>query len=78
MLTADLPVGHFGPPSSKGSCGLRLDHVVMHSHEGDGGERYQRIEDMMGDLPSWNREMSDRPCHDNGKDWDGSSESAPA
>ncbi len=42
MLTGELPIGRFQPPSSKSSVDARLDEVVMRALEKDPNLRYQQ------------------------------------
>jgi hypothetical protein len=41
MLTGELPLGHFKPPSQKGAGDRRLDPVVLKSLEKEPADRYQ-------------------------------------
>ncbi len=43
MLTGELPVGRFGPPSERTPVDARLDEVVFRALERDPDRRYQRI-----------------------------------
>lgn len=42
MLTGELPIGRFQPPSSKSACDARLDEVVMRALEKEPDRRYQQ------------------------------------
>ena len=42
MLTGELPLGKFPPPSSKVQMDVRLDEVVLHALEKDPERRYQQ------------------------------------
>jgi len=50
MLTGELPIGRFGPPSAKAPDSARLDPVVMKSLASDPSERYQHARDVKSDL----------------------------
>src|SRR4029079_6674739 len=41
MLTGELPIGKFQPPSQKVSVDVRLDEVVLHALEKEPARRYQ-------------------------------------
>ena len=41
MLTGELPLGNFQPPSRKVQVDVRLDEVVLHALEKEPGRRYQ-------------------------------------
>lgn len=46
MLTGDLPLGKFAPPSRKVEVDVRLDEVVLRTLENDPGQRYQRVSEV--------------------------------
>ena len=46
MLTGDLPLGKFAPPSRKVQVDVRLDEVVLRALENDPGRRYQRVSEV--------------------------------
>ena len=50
LLTGELPVGRFEPPSEKVSIDVRLDEVVLRTLEKDPRRRYQAAEDVRSDL----------------------------
>jgi len=50
MLTGDLPLGKFPPPSRKISVDVRLDEVVLRSLENDPTRRYQRASEVKSEL----------------------------
>jgi hypothetical protein len=52
MLTGQLPIGRFEPPSKKVHVDVRLDEVVLRSLESDPERRYQSISDVKTDLES--------------------------
>jgi predicted Ser/Thr protein kinase len=50
MLTGELPLGKFAPPSEKAQVDMRLDEVVLHSLEKEPERRYQHASDIKTDL----------------------------
>jgi serine/threonine protein kinase len=50
MLTGELPLGRFAPPSSKARIDPRLDSIVFRALEREPGQRYQRISEIKTDL----------------------------
>jgi hypothetical protein len=46
MLTGDLPLGNFSPPSRKVRVDVRFDEVVLRALENDPARRYQRASDV--------------------------------
>jgi predicted Ser/Thr protein kinase len=59
MLTGDLPLGKFSPPSRKYQLDVRLDDVVLRALENDPARRYQQasevktqVENIAGSPPS--------------------------
>ncbi len=46
MLTGELPLGRFPPPSSKVQVDVRLDEVVLHTLEKEPERRYQQVSDV--------------------------------
>ena len=42
LLTGELPIGRFAPPSTKTGCSKRLDDLVMRTLEKDPGQRFQQ------------------------------------
>jgi serine/threonine protein kinase len=43
MLTGELPIGRFQPPSEKAQVDVRLDEVVLHALEKEPTRRYQHV-----------------------------------
>jgi hypothetical protein len=43
MLTGELPLGKFQPPSQKVQVDVRLDEVVLHALEKEPARRYQQV-----------------------------------
>lgn len=46
MLTGDLPLGRFSPPSRKVEIDVRLDEVVLRALENDPNRRYQQADEV--------------------------------
>jgi hypothetical protein len=52
MLTGDLPLGKFPPPSRKVEVDVRLDDVVLRALENDPERRYQRVSEVKSEVES--------------------------
>ena len=50
MLTGELPIGKFPPPSTKAQADARVDTVVMHALEKEPENRYQTANQMKADV----------------------------
>lgn len=50
MLTGELPLGKFQPPSKKVQVDVRLDEVVLHALEKEPERRYQRVSEVKTDV----------------------------
>lgn len=50
MLTGELPLGKFAPPSRKVQVDVRLDEVVLHALEKEPDRRYQRASEVKTDV----------------------------
>ena len=50
MLTGELPIGRFAPPSQKVKVDVRLDDVVLRSLEKEPERRYQHASDVKTDI----------------------------
>ena len=50
MLTGELPLGKFQPPSSKVQVDVRLDEVVLHALEKEPEHRYQHASEVKTDV----------------------------
>jgi tRNA A-37 threonylcarbamoyl transferase component Bud32 len=46
MLTGELPIGKFQPPSQKVQVDVRLDDVVLHALEKEPSRRYQQVSEV--------------------------------
>jgi hypothetical protein len=52
MLTGEIPVGHFDPPSKKVEIDVRLDEVVLRAMAREPQRRYQHASDIKTDVDS--------------------------
>lgn len=50
LLTGELPIGRFEPPSQKVKVDVRLDEVVLRALENEPSRRYQKASDVHHDL----------------------------
>src|SRR5207237_5596372 len=50
MLTGELPIGRFAPPSQKVQVDVRLDEVVLRALEKEPARRYQQASDVKTDV----------------------------
>jgi serine/threonine protein kinase/cytochrome c-type biogenesis protein CcmH/NrfG len=50
MLTGELPIGKFQPPSQKVQVDVRLDEVVLHALEKEPSRRYQQVSQVKMDV----------------------------
>jgi len=50
MLTGELPMGRFAPPSQKVQIDVRLDQIVLHALERDVERRYQHASQVRDDV----------------------------
>jgi tRNA A-37 threonylcarbamoyl transferase component Bud32 len=66
MLTGELPLGRFPPPSQKAPVDARLDEVVLRALESDPERRYQHASDVKTDVESIARGASPEPAADGG------------
>ncbi len=55
MLTGELPMGRFAPPSQKVQVDVRLDEVVLHALEKEPGRRYQHASEIKSDVENISR-----------------------
>jgi predicted Ser/Thr protein kinase len=52
LLTGELPIGRFAPPSQRAEIDARLDEVVMRTLEKEPDRRYQHASDVKTDIES--------------------------
>src|SRR5262249_4030972 len=50
MLTGELPLGRFAPPSKKATVDVRLDDVVLRALEKEPDQRYQHASEVKTDV----------------------------
>ncbi|MGD0539962.1 MAG: serine/threonine-protein kinase [Tepidisphaeraceae bacterium] len=50
MLTGELPLGKFAPPSQRVQIDVRLDEVVLHALEKEPGRRYQQANQVKAEV----------------------------
>ena len=55
MLTGELPLGRFAPPSEKAQVDARFDAVVFRAMEKEPAQRYQRISEVQADVQAISR-----------------------
>ena len=61
MLTGELPLGKFAPPSRKAHMDIRLDEVVLHALEKEPELRYQHADDVKTDVETIATTAQPRP-----------------
>lgn len=55
LLTGELPLGRFAPPSQKVSVDVRLDEIVLQTLEKEPSLRYQRVSDVGSEMQALSR-----------------------
>jgi predicted Ser/Thr protein kinase len=61
MLTGELPLGKFAPPSKKVQMDVRLDEVVLHTLEKEPERRYQHASQVKTDVETISRPVGAMP-----------------
>jgi serine/threonine protein kinase len=61
MLTGELPLGRFAPPSRKAAIDARLDQVVLHALEKEPSLRYQKASELKTAVEAITRAEAPRP-----------------
>ncbi|MFK7820366.1 MAG: protein kinase [Planctomycetaceae bacterium] len=61
LLTGELPLGRFAPPSQKVSLDARLDEVVLQSLQKEPSLRYQRVSELKSDMHAIGDSIKRRP-----------------
>ncbi len=61
MLTGELPLGKFRPPSQKTGVDDRLDNVVLHALEKEPEHRYQKVAEVKTDVEKIATTQQDAP-----------------
>jgi len=62
LLTGELPLGRFAPPSKKVSVDVRLDEIVLQTLEKEPSLRYQRVSELKTDVDTYSESMVRRPA----------------
>ena len=62
MLTGELPLGKFQPPSKRVQGDVRLDDVVLHALEKEPERRYQQASQVKNDVETIATTPSQSPC----------------
>ena len=52
LLTGELPIGRFAPPSKKVQIDVRLDEVVLRALEREPEQRYQQVSELKTEMES--------------------------
>ena len=52
LLTGELPIGRFAPPSKRVQVDVRLDEVVLRALEHEPEQRYQHVSEMKTEVES--------------------------
>lgn len=63
MLTGQLPLGHFAPPSSKVQVDVRLDEVVLRTLAREPERRYQNVSDLKSQVENISGIVANLPPH---------------
>ena len=61
MLTGDVPMGRFAPPSHKAAVDVRLDEIVLRALEREPSERYQQVTEVKTDFEALSSFMEKIP-----------------
>ncbi len=59
LLTGELPMGRFAPPSKKVQVDVRLDEIVLRALEQEPEQRYQHASQIKSDVQQWSRLIRD-------------------
>src|SRR5712691_7403909 len=62
LLTGELPLGRFAPPSAKVQIDVRLDEVVLRTLEKEPERRYQHASDVKTDVEKIAAPADERPA----------------
>lgn len=65
MLTGELPIGRFAPPSQKVQVDVRLDEIVLRTLEKEPARRYQQVNQVKTELASVATPSDPRPAEVN-------------
>jgi len=69
LLTGELPLGRFSPPSEKAQVDARLDDVVMRTLEKEPDQRYQNVGDVKTDVDTINQGIPQVNYHTQGYEY---------
>ena len=61
LLTGELPLGRFAPPSQKVTVDVRLDEIVLQTLEKEPSLRYQRVSELKSDVQTFSESVAHRP-----------------
>jgi serine/threonine protein kinase len=61
LLTGELPIGKFAPPSEKAQVDVRLDEVVVRALQKEPARRYQHVSDLRTDVENINAAPAAKP-----------------
>ena len=61
LLTGELPIGKFAPPSQKAQVDVRLDEVVVRALQREPARRYQHVSDLRTDVENITAGPAARP-----------------
>src|SRR5262249_19017435 len=61
MLTGELPLGRFAPPSRKAAVDARLDEVILRTLEREPERRYQHVSEVKMEVESIARNADPQP-----------------
>ena len=73
LLTGELPIGRFAPPSKKVQIDVRLDEIVLRALEAEPEQRYQHASDVKTDVDAISRDSqppnldAQKPAHQDGR-----------
>ena len=62
MLTGEVPMGRFDPPSKKVRVDVRLDEVVLRALEREPARRYQHVSEVKTDVESVAKDVPPQPA----------------
>ena len=62
MLTGQVPMGRFDPPSKKVRVDVRLDEVVLHALEQEPSRRYQQVSEVRSNVETISQSLPAQPA----------------
>jgi serine/threonine protein kinase len=78
MLTGEVPMGRFEPPSKRVQVDVRLDEVVLHALEREPARRYQQASEIRSGVETIAATMKPSGGHERGIDAEKKAQPAPA